>query len=906
MRDEVGQGSKTSPIFISDDEGEMADVSEQLLYDTPSSSSLTGSAFSQFSAPKRAKPGPLAVEKRSLAGKIQPEGSKKRKRKHEQSVASHNAAGPSRLPHPAAHRKRARQQERASRWQRDAAAHRQVFDDAAFESEPYASGSFSSSYPMDTFPHLAPMAGSSQSSPLNSSSDWVNSMVKAADPPVLQSLLPIPWEFFLSPPTPWVPQPLLQDPNQPSSWPAQPISIPSNTIPDKPPSLPASASTYIELPKKPSSTGVIGMPPARDPQGRRGGFKTSATTVFESKPHITYPHTPDPSRSLIMDQLPKLCRTPLWLQSWGERACGSQPVFLAIDSSSAKAILEFASADLAEKAWSSPKLGKGISSLSVSQLKGKQREDLIRVWWYRASSPELVFTRKELEEGEIEDDEPMVDGRRESKKEKRARLAKLAKDDRDRHKRESGDSSAKSQSDLTNNPISSVPLLPSYPASVTHELSSSDTPPSYDAFNTTTLPPPSFHATLPPPPPSPIITHPVPQPSLSTWSSPAHSYPPPTYALPLPSSTHAPQASSTASLTNGWSVNAFTGPLPFHALSNPFGPAEDRVEEADMDMELSSPTAPHSLISEAMDAEPVKIRASLLPADNADSARLSSPRRLPTPIPMPSPIASPPTASPGRDASPSYNSPKTVPREPSFVKRTLLARQKELEERIARSKLELEQNKAAGEQSDAITQGPSIQNPIPRGPRSLYSSSPSPRPVSEPPLDKQAMETHLRHLVMASQKKKQYVNASAIARPEPLGDEDAGTDFTLTVVSDPAPSDVSSGARTPSTATAVESMLDDLAVSFIQESIQTVNPAPPLPVPAAQIPVPPVKPLSSHSSTGLAARREQLEFQIAETKRLMELLTRATTKQAKDSIMTQIREISRCVNVTFSLSFYPL
>ncbi|KAJ4490278.1 hypothetical protein J3R30DRAFT_3263320, partial [Lentinula aciculospora] len=79
---------------------------------------------------------------------------------------------------------------------------------------------------------------------------------------------------------------------------------------------------------------------------------------------------------------------------------------------------------------------------------------------------------------------------------------------------------------------------------------------------------------------------------------------------------------------------------------------------------------------------------------------------------------------------------------------------------------------------------------------------------------------------------------------------------------------------------------EDLAVSFIQESIQTIKPTPPAVA---------VKTQPNNTPVGLAARRQQLEYQIAETKRLMELLSQTTTKQGKDSIMTQIRELSRCV-----------
>ncbi|KAJ3742694.1 hypothetical protein DFH05DRAFT_1375830, partial [Lentinula detonsa] len=87
---------------------------------------------------------------------------------------------------------------------------------------------------------------------------------------------------------------------------------------------------------------------------------------------------------------------------------------------------------------------------------------------------------------------------------------------------------------------------------------------------------------------------------------------------------------------------------------------------------------------------------------------------------------------------------------------------------------------------------------------------------------------------------------------------------------------------------------DDLAVSFIEESIKASKSTfLPLAPPASA-----VKPQPSRLE--LAARREQLEYQIAETKRLMGLLSQTTSKQARDNIMTQIRERNRCVGyITF-------
>lgn len=778
---------------------------------------------------------------------------KKRKRKREQSNSPYTSAG-SRQPTAAPKNKRSRQQERTSRWQRDEAARRQIYEDSAPSS---------SSFSMETLPHPPPSLPADTSS--MSSSDWVNSMAKIADP--LQGLLPIPWEFLVPPPN-WTPQPL-----HPQTWPVQPVS----TLPEKPIQASSSSNSAADLPKKPPPTNNIGMPPARDPEGKRGGFKLSSTTVFESKPHITYPHSPDPRQTLILDQLPKLCRTPQWLKSWSRSACGAQPVFLAVDSSSAKALLEFAAADHAEKAWASPKLGKGISHLSSTQLKGKSREDLIRVWWYRASSPEqLVFSRKELEEGEIEDDESMVDGRKESKKEKRARLAKLEKE-----KQRSTESHRNDEIKIS--PLSSVPS--SYEASST-------APTSYIQ---------PFHTDASPPSAS------------MTWQLPTTSYIPSVLPAPLRSQSSLPlePQSSPAPLPvipGIWhrppSLNAFMGPLPSQYYTHlPKLMSIDNLAENhadDIDMELSSPTL-HSPSVDLFEQEvTVTDEPSAIEEDSNTSSCASSATVSPAPaeedrVYNPS---SPPESPPGLCASPNLHMSqdmlpatsqpestvvKAPPVEPSFVRRTLLARQKELEERIARSKLELERK-----QSDAIT---TIRQQTPAPSHSELTSSPPPsslNPVSENTSDKQVMEDRLRSLVLASKRKRQKLDVSVTIQPASETADDSAR-ASGAVVPDPLHSDTSSGTRTPSTI--VDSALDDLAVSFIQESIQTTKPTP-LPT---QVSAPPLKPSSSSSSVGLAARREQLEYQITETKRLMELLSQATTKQGKDSIMTQIRELNRCV-----------
>lgn len=545
-------------------------------------------------------------------------------------------------------------------------------------------------------------------------------------------------------------------------------------------------------------------------------------------------------------------------------------MFFAVDSSSAKALLEFATVDQAEKGWASPKLGKGISSLSPAQLKGKSREDLIRVWWYRASSPELIFTRKELEEGEIEDDEALIDGRKESKKEKRARLAKAAKDEKD--KQRTTEHHRGDQTKITT-------LSPS---------SSSSIPPGHGVSSSSVLPSQPFNAIAPPP--------------TMTWQLPSTTYMPPMPpSVPFRSHTSLPSESlvpSSPPLPALWHraapENAFMGPLPGHRYSTHFpvteigNPPENHAD--DIDMELSSPTLQSSLVPFEVDEAATAASSTIEDSSVFASSSTMSPAAVHE---ISAYVASPPPESPpGLCAPPTPPmSPKlepvvtkAIPIEPSYIKRTLLARQKELEERIARSKLELEQNRPSTGRESLSTPAPSHSEP---------ASNPlllSPNLVSEVTPDKQVMEDRLRSLVLASKRNRKKTDVPVSTQPS-ITDDSAGTNLGGPLILDPI-FDSSSGNRTP---TPFDSVLDDLAVSFIQESIQTIKPAP-LPTPTTQVPLDFTKPLASDSSVGLAARREQLEYQITETKRLMGLLSLATTKQRKDSIMGQIRELNRCVS----------
>lgn len=223
-------------------------------------------------------------------------------------------------------------------------------------------------------------------------SDWVNSMVKASEPGLrLLDAYPASGEWPSFPPS--YNSNHSRSITHPLPPPAPPPPSSSGHAPPPPPSSGHTRATTAPTTEQRPLKEIIGMISDRDVRGTRRYFRPSSSTIFESSAQVTYPYTPSPPRTLVMDQLPKQRRTHKFMRSWSTGACGSPPLFTAIDSTTAKALIEFPDAESATRAWGSPRLGSG------SQVKGKTREDLIRVWWLA----EGVQFGQELEEGEIDD-----------------------------------------------------------------------------------------------------------------------------------------------------------------------------------------------------------------------------------------------------------------------------------------------------------------------------------------------------------------------------------------------------------------------------------------------------------------------------------------------------------------------
>ena len=752
-------------------------------------------------------------------------------------------------------------------------------------------------------------------------SHWVSSMAKAASDPIDLTKT---------------------EEHELSQW--SPLSTQNNLPPPLPSSLPPPLPLHATIthnnnfrlnlstpaehhalpPKPPPPQTTIGMKPDQDPNSKHGVFQlTSATKEAGTDVKKKGPlYIPNPARTLVMEQLPKSHRHADFINSWSKSACGALPVHMFIDGSGGKALIEFATAELARKAWASPKL----ASTHAHQAKGKPREDLIKVWWYRVDGVGAGSGVGEIEEGEIEGDaiEKEVDQsfKIETKKEKKARLAK-----------EREEKKAKRELELR---------LIKQRASLRVELPTSST-------SSSTAPENSYLTPVSLPSPWPVPEYP----SYTPPWSPALGHVPTQY-LPIASDpgNRSLMEWGRPSSSDNWVEN--WGPSTWTVS----GQADDLDDyECNMEVDVPQLPLPHSTVRPAVQTLPLHNSLPLRPASNIvaphpRAAAQRSPQPLPAlppptkvlpssrPIheaPPPPPVApSPPpppppstisTSEPSSSSStPSPRTPsepramKNAPTEPSFTKRALMARQKELEEKIAKSKLELAETRAAGSSTKPATPVSSLQ--------------PADNPTAvKPSMDlgeKQAMESRLRKLVLQSQRAKGKAGVTALSADNTNGSSNlsapttaASSDVSLisrsisassssSLSSSSVPSPVVSSDQLPASDLTTVSLsadnfsLEDLAVSFITQTIETFKSKPtPTPTqPPAAISIDPSNKPTTQSNNNtntkleLAAKQRRLEQHITESKKLMNKLAQAQTKEEKDTILKAMREMTRCVTIS--------
>ena len=761
-------------------------------------------------------------------------------------------------------------------------------------------------------------------SPPPPSSHWVSSMAKAASDSVDITTE----EHELSQWSPLsTPIPLPLPPPLPSSLPP-PLPPHAMHTPNNLPRLNVSTlpkpAEYHALPPKPpppqSLQTTIGMKPDQEPNSKHGIFQLASATKeagtdLKKKGPL---YIPNPARTLVMEQLPKTHRHPDFINKWSKSACGALPVHMFIDGPGGKALIEFATAELARKAWASPKLGP----THTHQVKGKPREDLIKVWWYRVDGVGAGSGVGEIEEGEIEGDaiEREADQpiKKETKKEKKARLAKEREEKRVKRELE-------------------LRLMKERHASLQVE-------PPISSTISSAIPENSYQRASTPSPPWPIPSH---RPSTPVLFSPLWSptsAQAPTQHLPIPSDpgnwgsmVERGRPSPSDNWVENWAPSTWTVASQADGL--------DDYESMEID-EPPCTTARPALQPPPLHSSLPPRPASTIVAPHPRVAVQKAPPSPPAPpaLPQPSkvlpssrPIYEPPPPrppfAPGSSSSPSTPSPtsapsepramKNAPTEPSFTKRALLARQKELEERIAKSKLELAETRAAaGSTTKIATAASSVQpdNPIPVKPSMDLG-------------EKQAMEDRLRKLVLKSQRDRGKPGATAFPADNNNGTSNASATTTpalsdvpsispsistssfsssLSPSSVPSPvvpsSDLSPSQLTTVSLSAHNFSLEDLAVSFITQTIETIKSKPaPIPTrpPSAISTHPHNKPVSTTTQSNntnmkleLAAKQKRLEQHIMESKKLMTKLAQAQSKKEKDAILKAMREMTRCVPIS--------
>ncbi|KAK0220183.1 hypothetical protein IW262DRAFT_1006966 [Armillaria fumosa] len=915
-----GAGSRSSPIFISDDE-----FDSESLQSAPNFVPLVQDQANAY--PEKLLTADNHASHIQQGGNYQPTGRAVKKHKVRAVASAPLAvAGPNKSTNlntaqQSESKKRKREQRAAKRRQEHTEKKARV--DGSTQLMAQAMAAFPPPFPAlssttdmspqffmppDSFVYPPfPYQGFPMGQPLNvSTSNWVNSMASIAEPPP-NTFPPTAWNIYSDisqwpqiPPSPRAQTRPTPGPVEPPPPPSSSLSLTlsstssstSSLFPD-PPRLPLKP----EKPKKQSTT-MIGMQSDRDPEGKRRTFRVKPTTHMDADSTVRFPYKPDPLRTLIMEQIPKIHRNTNYIRTWCKTVCDCSPIFVAVEASNANAVIEFPSVELARKAWVSPRLGP--PNLSGATIKGAPREDLIRVWWYLVSEPAVEYTMKELEDGEIED----VAALKEAAKKEAAKEAQLqSRRERKRAKKAGKEAEEKLVLEKANH--TSLPQLHSPAPTPVHSTAYTPTSvssPAPSAF--TSFPPAPYH----PSPSSPPLAS-IPQ--LPVTEAFQQKVPlPPQFELtpnwrPVPIditkiSTFRGDAGS--SLITVSPVDTSDMGPPSAKRYIPLGSrsaSQSEDMDIDIDMEVETPSSYHnpsplssyerSSVPRASDED----TATIPPATATSSTSIHSPippttpsiathlsesiHNLPTPVPTPSSNLGSPAASASPTPPPSEpRAMKNAPKGPSFVFRSMAVKQKELEERIARERKSIGVRK--------------MDDP-PVAP---------PPPVSEQVIDNMAMEEKLRQLVLASQRKKLKstltpsveVSAPPVA-PRPL--EDVSME-PAAVITPPPIALLSSVSRSSEAASPVsDRALDDLAVSFITETIQTLKTPRERPIAAPQY-----RPSATQATAAkqeLAAKQRRLEQQIAESRTLMAKLSLARTKQEKDVIMKLLRETSRCVCV---------
>ncbi|KAL4245454.1 hypothetical protein ABKN59_007963 [Abortiporus biennis] len=747
----------------------------------------------------------------------------------------------------------------------------EAYTPVAHSTSTIATSMHSSSRPLP--PHMAPLP---QPPPPPRPS---TSHLPPPPPPPATSHLPPPPPLNPFSPIFYPPIDRLTPPRKASLYP------PPDTIPLALPEPPVTAA-----PEPPAQDGVqrktIGMPADVNPRTKYG----------------TYPNLPadtavsDPTKTLVMELLPKKFRNVGFVRQWAMNF-GPQPRVaprIELDVKLGKALIEFPSAEVAALAWGSARMSTG---------EGKEH---VRVFWYCPPGTGIARNPADLEEGEIEEGEVSVKTQPSKKGKAKANQAKQTH--------------MQPQNSQEANPPKPTRFSLRIQALQEQKQNQGDEgeipiPPPPNEIP----PPPSAVVTLPSP--SHIMTQSVASLTLVTGHHFVTNLVPSFSRISLPSQSslfrEAMTSTSAAMSTHAAPQSDLftTIPMTEHSDQN-MEEAMDLESDDEMDqgqeavtvlskqisVSGSSVTSDVSSQQKAKSSSPTVIRHPLPPRPVDVSMQVRQAESIPKVsqasrvAPVPSIPHKPMTESVSSTASPLQ--PNSVvsessmpPSEPStlktapktFAKKDLLARQKELEERIARSKEEL----AARINGQTAPSSPIGSPVIPVATISHNNAS---------DVVKRPSEDDLRRMVLESKKRRQLQEATLLASC------DESSNIKACVVESDQRSVSTSNSSTP-TATVVDNPLatpdgcistlnlDDLADSFISQSILSIPSTPMTPslTPPFSLSHPP--PMSEKEI--LAEKTKLLDKHIAESRQLMAKLTTAKTKQEREILKGDLRERDR-------------
>ncbi|KAL1717992.1 hypothetical protein EV715DRAFT_264295 [Schizophyllum commune] len=361
----IGSGSRSSPIELSDDEDMRAPV--------PKAQTLAVKA-GRNNATRQASP---ATRSKSAA---------KRKREEEQpdafvprpppkATTQAPASAPSQ-PKQKNKKKGSNKQQKASKQTQPPPNSSQPISKPTRTGHPQQVASHSG---LALPPHMVPPHIVNPLMALfdtNPQSEWVNAMFTAAEgpsnPPIHHTLPQKPDVEMRDsmPSTSYIPPPA----------PAQ-SQRPAPSLQSPPPVTQARAKAPAPAPanipaKKQKGRSMIGYDPDPDPKSAHGCVPSEALASLA-------PWTPDPERTLVMENIPKAYRNhPEWVSKWALSVCGvAPPIVVTNKVLRDKAIIEFPSNALAASAWRSKRLNPELDKLPPDLLKGQPRLDFIRVYW---------------------------------------------------------------------------------------------------------------------------------------------------------------------------------------------------------------------------------------------------------------------------------------------------------------------------------------------------------------------------------------------------------------------------------------------------------------------------------------------------------------------------------------------